>query len=258
MSWMLPSTQISASKVPCSVSVWWFRPSIPHLPRLAQVATGVVLEPRTVSRSTSTLLRKPRPAVTVSLNPSLYMEGEYSYTSPSTVPVMFYIHGGGYIFGNPATLPYDHWVHQSQEVIIVSVYYRLATFGFLAHPDFASGAIADYNPGFLDQVQALQWVKEYIYYFGGNPNMITIDGQSAGGSSVLLHLVSTGEKVFKQAMSQSLYRTPLPTPDQQKGIFDDFATKAGCNTGNTTTTVACLRQASVSTLAIAQDSAMGT
>ena len=181
-----------------------------------------------------------------------------THTPTSTVPVMFYIHGGGYIFGNPATLPYDHWVHQSQEVIIVSVYYRLATFGFLAHPDFASGTIANYNAGFLDQVQALQWVKNYIYYFGGNPNMITIDGQSAGGSSVLLHLVSTGEKVFKQAMSQSLYRTPLPTPDQQKGIFDDFATKAGCNTGNTTTTVACLRQASVSTLAIAQDAAMGT
>ncbi|KAF9647804.1 alpha/beta-hydrolase [Thelephora ganbajun] len=176
----------------------------------------------------------------------------------SNLPVLFYIHGGGYIFGNPATLPYDPWVHQSQQVVIVSVYYRLATFGFLSHPDFASGTIADHNVGFLDQVQALKWVKNYIYYFGGDPERITIDGESAGGSSVLLHLVSTGEKVFKQAISQSLYRTPLPTPDQQKGLFDYFTSLAGCNTGNTTTTVACLRQASLSTLAIAQDAAMGT
>ena len=172
--------------------------------------------------------------------------------------MLFYIHGGGYVFGNPATLPYDHWVHQSQEVVIVSIYYRLAAFGFLVHPEFASGTIADNNVGFLDQVQALKWVKSYIYYFGGNPDRITIDGQSAGGSSVLLHLVSTGQKVFKQAISQSLYRTPLPTLDQQKGLFDDFVARAGCATSNTATTVACLRQASISTLAIAQDAAQGT
>lgn len=174
------------------------------------------------------------------------------------VPVLFYIHGGGYLFGDPAILPYDHWVHQSQEVIIVSVYYRLATFGFLSHPDFTSGAIADNNVGFLDQVQALKWVKDYICYFGGNPNKITINGQSAGGSSVLLHLVSTGNKVFTQAISQSLHRTPVPTLDQRKGLFDYFATKAGCDTGNTATTIACLRQASINTLVIAQDEAQGT
>ncbi|KAF9647809.1 alpha/beta-hydrolase [Thelephora ganbajun] len=197
-------------------------------------------------KSTSTLLRGPMPAVTS------------THTFRSLVPVLFYIHGGGYVFGNPATLPYDPWVHQSPEVVIVSVYYRLATFGFLSHPDFADGTIADHNVGFLDQVQALKWVKQYIYYFGGDPEKITVDGESAGGSSVLLHLVSTGEKVFKQVISQSLYRTPLPTPDQQKGLFDYFTSLAGCNTGNTTTTVVCLRQASLSTLAIAQDTAMGT
>lgn len=172
--------------------------------------------------------------------------------------MLFYIHGGAYLFGNPATLPYDPWVHQSQEVVIVSVYYRLAAFGFLSHPDFASEAIADNNVGFLDHVQALKWVKSYIYYFGGDPDRLTITGQSAGGASVLLHMVSTGEKVFKQAISQSLYRTPMPTLNQQKGVFDDFAAKAGCATGTTATTVACLRQASVSTLAIAQDAAIGT
>lgn len=66
--------------------------------------------------------------------------------------------------------------------------------------------------------------------------MITIDGESAGGSSVLLHLVSTGEKVFKQAISQSLYRALLPIPDQRKGLFDYSLANTGCETGSTTTT----------------------
>ena len=176
----------------------------------------------------------------------------------SLVSVLFYIHGGGYIYGNPANFPFDHWVHQSQGVVVVSVYYRLATFGFLSHPDFAGGVIADNNVGFLDQVQALKWVESYISYFGGDPGKITIDGESAGGSSVLLHLVSTGGKVFKQAISQSLFRGPVPTVDQQKGLFDYFAAEAGCGTGDITTTVACLRQVSVSTLAIAQDAAHGS
>jgi len=232
-------------------------PSNPlYLLKPAQAVTGVELAARTVSRSTSTLLQRLRPAVTVSMRPPLYTQS--THTFPSLVPVLFYIHGGGYIFGNPANWPFDHWVHQSQEVVIVSIYYRLSIFGFLSHPEFAGGTIADNNIGFLDQDQALKWVKDHIYHFGDNPDKITIDGESAGGSSVMLHLVSTGEKVFKQAISQSLYRGPVPTMDQQKGLFDYFVLKAGCNTGNTTTTVACLRQASVSTLAIAQDEAMGT
>jgi len=171
------------------------------------------------------------------------------------VPVLFYIHGGGYRYGNPANFPFDHWVHQSQEVVIVSVYYRLSAFGFLSHPDFASGAIADNNVGFLDQVEALKWVKGYIQHFGGDPDNITINGESAGGASVLLHLVSTGGKVFKQAISQSLYDGYMPTLDQQKDLFDYFAAKAGCGTGNVAMTVACLREASVRALAIAQDAA---
>ena len=104
--------------------------------------------------------------MTVSLN---YTLRERIHAPLFLVPVLFYVHGGGYTFGNPAALPYDHWVHQSPEVVIVSVYYRLTSFGFLSHPDFTSGVIADQDVGLLNQVQALKWVKNYIYYFGGNP-----------------------------------------------------------------------------------------
>ena len=174
------------------------------------------------------------------------------------MPVLFYIHGGGYVYGNPENWPFDHWVHQSQEVVVVSIYYRLSAFGFLSHPQFARCGVADYNVGFLDQVQALNWVNDYIYYFGGDPGTITIDGQSAGASSVLLHLISAGEKLFKQAIFQSLSRSSLPSPSQQQGMFDDFAARAGCATSEVTTTIACLREASVSVISIAQDATFGS
>lgn len=155
----------------------------------------------------------------------------------STVPVLVYIHGGGecywfrplstrppdllppsgYVNGNPANWPFDHWIHQSPNVVIVSVYYRLSSFGFLAVPEFRDSRNGDFNAGFQDQIQALKWVKQNIASFGGNPAQVTINGESAGGSSVELHLVAReGEKLFSGAIAQSVYRTPLPSPEEQE------------------------------------------
>jgi carboxylesterase type B len=98
----------------------------------------------------------------------------------------------------------------------VSIYYRLDSFGFLAVPDFIDANFGDFNAGFLDQIEALRWVKENIASFGGDPNLITINGQSAGGSSVELHLVAKNvEPLFHRAIAQSVFRVPLPTPEQQ-------------------------------------------
>lgn len=102
------------------------------------------------------------------------------------------------------------------------MYYRLSSFGFLAHPSFRdnNGVNGDFNAGFLDQVEALKWVQENIASFGGNPGKVTINGQSAGGSSVELHLVANGGgeggKLFHQGIAQSVSRAPLPTPEQQE------------------------------------------
>jgi carboxylesterase type B len=123
----------------------------------------------------------------------------------------------GYIYGNPKNWPFDHWVNQSPNIVVVSVYYRLSSFGFLATPAFRDTANGDFNAGFLDQIQALKWVKERIGSFGGNPKKVTINGESAGGSSVELHLVSNeGERLFSQAIAQSVARVPVPTPEQQE------------------------------------------
>lgn len=123
----------------------------------------------------------------------------------------------GYRYGNPAAFPFDLWVQQSPNVVVVSVYYRLDSFGFLSVPELKDSANGDLNAGFLDQTQALRWVQSYIHAFGGDPDHVTINGQSAGGSSVLLHLVAPQEeKLFSAAIAQSIYRTPVPTPEQTK------------------------------------------
>ncbi|MEY4128266.1 MAG: hypothetical protein RIS81_15 [Actinomycetota bacterium] len=92
------------------------------------------------------------------------------------LPVLFWIHGGAYTNGTAAT----SWYHganlvQLGEVIVVSVNYRLGPFGF----------IGENNLGLLDQISALRWVKRNIESFGGDPDNVTIFGESAGGSSVV-------------------------------------------------------------------------
>lgn len=127
-----------------------------------------------------------------------------------------YIHGGGYVYGNPASWPFEHWINQSPNVVIVSVYYRLSSLGFLAHPELRDPVNGDLNAGFLDQIEALRWVRKHIKSFGGDPSRVTINGESAGGASVELHMISSfKERLFSQAIAQSVYRTPLPTPEQQ-------------------------------------------
>ena len=105
------------------------------------------------------------------------------------------------------------------------MYYRLSSFGFLALPALRDPTYGDLNAGFLDQIESLRWVKKNIAAFGGNPGRITINGQSAGGGSVQLHLVADlgGETLFHGAIAQSVYRAPVPSLDDQKvGMHCNF------------------------------------
>ncbi|KAJ8518407.1 hypothetical protein ONZ45_g4512 [Pleurotus djamor] len=171
------------------------------------------------------------------------------------LPVLVYIHGGGYDSGTPSGWKFDHWVEQSPNLIIVSASYRLGLFGFLAEPRFSNPLYGDFNQGFKDQILALKWVKKYISSFGGDPNTITINGHSAGANSILLHLVSKQtDKVFHRAIAQSVWRATLATPAQYQPLFDYIATHVGCTNSVFLLKMACMRQVTTAQLVAAASS----
>ena len=128
-------------------------------------------------------------------------------TAAERLPVMVWIHGGGFISGSgslPGTSGED--LSGREDVVVVSFNYRLGVFGFLAHPALSAESAHDVsgNYGLLDQRAALRWVRRNIAAFGGDPRRVTIFGQSAGGQSVVAHLVSPLSRgLFARAISES-------------------------------------------------------
>ncbi len=102
------------------------------------------------------------------------------------LPVMVWIHGGGFQAGASAEPRHDGEAFARKGVVLVAINYRLGVFGFLAHPELTreSGRQASGNYGLMDQIAALRWVKDNIAAFGGNPDNVTIFGESAGSFSV--------------------------------------------------------------------------
>ncbi|MFD1443470.1 carboxylesterase/lipase family protein [Thermoactinomyces vulgaris] len=151
-------------------------------------------------------------------------------------PVLFWIHGGAYQFGSGSSPWYDGAEFaKNGDVVVVTINYRLNVFGFLHLEDwFGDEFAASGNLGILDQVAALRWVKENISAFGGDPEQITIFGESAGAGSVgvLLSLPET-KGLFQRAILQSgsgaiLLRSPQTALD----IADRILTKAGIRKGD--------------------------
>jgi len=121
-------------------------------------------------------------------------------------PVYMWIYGGGFSSGGTAVPIYDGEALAKKGVIFVSVNYRVGIFGFLAHPDLTkeSPDHASGNYGLLDQVAALKWIKKNIAAFGGDPNNITIGGQSAGSMSVNCLVASPlARGLFNKAIAES-------------------------------------------------------
>ncbi|XP_033126579.1 cholinesterase 1-like [Anneissia japonica] len=131
----------------------------------------------------------------------LYLNIWAPYPRSEPLPVMFWIHGGGFIAGYGSSYTYNARPLASyNNVIMVSTNYRLGAFGFLATGDEALPG----NYGLFDQAEALKFVYENIAAFGGDPNKITIYGESAGGASVGHHLISPiSQDFFSQAILQS-------------------------------------------------------
>lgn len=121
-------------------------------------------------------------------------------------PVMVWIHGGAFTGGSGTVPLYDGENMAKKGVVFITINYRLGVFGFLAHPDLTneSPLKTSGNYGILDQIEALKWVKKNISAFGGDPENVTIAGQSAGSFSVNALMVSPLAKdLFHKAIGQS-------------------------------------------------------
>jgi len=105
-------------------------------------------------------------------------------------PVMLWIHGGGFEFGSSASATYDGSVLAAQGVVVVSINYRLGVFGFLATSQLDGESGTSGMWGLLDQIAALQWVQQNIANFGGDPNRVTVFGESGGAHAVGMLLAS--------------------------------------------------------------------
>jgi len=108
------------------------------------------------------------------------------------LPVLVYFYGGGFVAGDAAEYRYDGESMAKKGIVVVSPNYRLNIFGFLAHPGLTAESPyhASGNYGLLDQLAALRWVKNNIEAFGGDPNRVTIAGESAGSISVSMQMAS--------------------------------------------------------------------
>ena len=126
-------------------------------------------------------------------------------TKEDKLPVFVWFFGGALQWGNCAEMEFDGERIARRGIVVVTVNYRLNVFGFLTHPDMKEEAPEDYcNIGHLDQQFGLKWVKENIAAFGGNPDEITIGGQSAGGASVMAQLNHPKNKKYvKRAIVSS-------------------------------------------------------
>lgn len=129
-----------------------------------------------------------------------------SASSDAKLPVMMWIHGGAYMGGYSYEMEFDGEAFCRRGVILVTVTYRLGPLGFFAHPELSkrSPNKVSGNYGILDQIQALKWIKNNIAAFGGDPDNVTIFGQSAGGGSVQCLVTSPLTRgLIKRAICQS-------------------------------------------------------
>jgi carboxylesterase type B len=172
---------------------------------------------------------------------------------PGGAAVMVWIHGGGFVIGSGLSY-YPSPLVAAGDVIVVTINYRLNAFGFLSTGDAASPG----NVGMMDQVLALEWIKENIGAFGGDNNNITIFGESAGSASVNFHLLSERSKgLFNRAMMQSgTMLSPWAfTNDRdftRKQAFD-IGEKLGCSTSDSQALMDCMRDKDASDLLAASN-----
>ncbi|KAJ4426249.1 hypothetical protein ANN_27061 [Periplaneta americana] len=179
----------------------------------------------------------------------LYLNVHTPQTSSSgeLLPVMIFIHGGAYLEGSGKAYSYGPLYLMDKDVVMVAMNYRLGVFGFLSTGDDAAPG----NYGMKDQTEALRWVQKNIAAFGGDPNKVTILGESAGSWSVHFHILSPASRgLFHAAISES-GTAMLPLFMNTESVPNLAQLQAGmvnCPTDNTADMIQCLRKVDAVTL----------
>ena len=158
-------------------------------------------------------------------------------------PVMVWIHGGGFQFGSSDSEMFGPERLLEEDVVLVSLNYRLGPLGFLTTGDEAAPG----NAGLLDQRLALEWVRDNIAAFSGDPDRVTLVGESSGGVSVMAHLASPGSRgLFHQAIAMSGVWAEAPflhTSKHPAQYAQMLASELGCDaSGSSKEIVQCLQK----------------
>jgi len=149
-------------------------------------------------------------------------------------PVLVWIHGGAFLMGSGGALVYDGGSLAARgDLVVVTVNYRLGAFGFLSFGESAPAGFADSNPGLRDQVAALEWVRDNIAAFGGDPERVTIFGESAGAMSVGTLLATPAARgLFRGAIAQSGAMHNVSTPEASARVAETFLAEFGLAMGD--------------------------
>lgn len=169
------------------------------------------------------------------------------------LPVLFWMHGGGFIGGSSNLYRLDRLATKGR-IVVVSVNYRLGVFGFMPHSALAVNGSSG-NLGLGDQREAMRWVQRNIAAFGGDPTKVTIAGESAGAVSTCAHIAAPElvEGLFRQAIMQSgPCLAPIKNSKDAQGTADSVIAKVGCDKGDNAAILACMQSADLKALLTAQ------
>ncbi|XP_077284978.1 uncharacterized protein LOC143910401 [Arctopsyche grandis] len=170
---------------------------------------------------------------------NVYTPAEFKESS--LLPVMVFIHGGGWISGSGKKLYYGSDYLMDRDIVLVSVNYRLGAFGLLSTMDEAAPG----NWLFKDQNMALRWIQKHIVHFGGDPNLVTIFGESAGAASVHYHMLSPmSQGLFHRAILHSgnaLCSWAISPPGHPQKQAKKLGKIMGCPIDDSLKMVECLR-----------------
>lgn len=183
-------------------------------------------------------------------------------SSQMNLPVMVWIYGGGFIGGAGSLDAYNGIQLAKHGVVVITINYRLGALGFLAHPELCKESVHGVcgNYGLLDQIEALKWIQKNISNFGGNPNNVTIFGESAGSVSVSsLLLAPPARGLFHRAIMESGTATTIPymlslangSIDQAFRTGKKLSANLGCDKNKDI--IACMRKKSADEIIAASD-----